>query len=92
MKKDLLFNCVAAIAGFCLLSASLAEEGVTETEIIIGTQLDLSGPIVSLSVPLKNGMNMKVREINEAGGIHGRKLKLIIEDHGYDPKKAVMVT
>ena len=35
-------------------------------------------------------MDMRVDEINAAGGIHGRKLKLIVEDHGYDPKKAVL--
>jgi ABC-type branched-subunit amino acid transport system substrate-binding protein len=33
-----------------------------------------------------------VAEINEQGGIHGRKLKLLIEDNGYDPKKTVLAT
>jgi ABC-type branched-subunit amino acid transport system substrate-binding protein len=35
---------------------------------------------------------MRVDEINAAGGINGRKLKLVVEDHGYDPKKAVLAT
>jgi branched-chain amino acid transport system substrate-binding protein len=35
-------------------------------------------------------MEMRVEEINASGGINGRKLKLIVEDHGYDPKKAVL--
>ena len=35
-------------------------------------------------------MRMRVDEINAAGGIHGRKLRLVVEDHGYDPKKAVL--
>jgi len=34
-------------------------------------------------------MKMAVEEINAAGGIQGRKLKMILEDNGYDPKKAV---
>jgi branched-chain amino acid transport system substrate-binding protein len=38
------------------------------------------------------GLEMRAREINEAGGINGRKLRLVIEDNGYDPKKAIMVT
>jgi branched-chain amino acid transport system substrate-binding protein len=38
----------------------------------------------------RNGMQMRVDEINEKGGIHGRKIKLIVEDSGYDPKKAVL--
>ena len=33
-----------------------------------------------------------VDEINAGGGINGRKLKLVVEDHGYDPKKAVLAT
>ncbi len=43
-------------------------------------------------MPVSNGMKMAVDEINTAGGIHGRKLKLVIEDSGYDPKKAVLAT
>ena len=35
-------------------------------------------------------MRMRVDEVNAAGGIHGRKLRLVVEDHGYDPKKAVL--
>jgi branched-chain amino acid transport system substrate-binding protein len=31
-----------------------------------------------------------VDEINEQGGLNGRKIKLMVEDHGYDPKKAVL--
>jgi branched-chain amino acid transport system substrate-binding protein len=74
-------------------AASLAHaqvQGVTKTEIVIGTAQDLSGPIVALSKPAVNGMRMRVDEANESGGIHGRKLRLVVEDHGYDPKKAVL--
>ena len=35
-------------------------------------------------------MRMRVDEVNAAGGINGRKLQLVVEDHGYDPKKAVL--
>jgi ABC-type branched-subunit amino acid transport system substrate-binding protein len=38
------------------------------------------------------GMEMRVKEINDAGGIHGRKIRLVVEDSAYDPKKAIMVT
>ncbi len=65
-------------------------QGVSKAEIVIGTAQDLSGPIVALSKPAVNGMRMRVDEINENGGINGRKLKLVVEDHGYDPKKAVL--
>ena len=62
------------------------------TEIVIGTHQDLSGPIKVWGVPVSNGMKMAVEEINAAGGINGRKLRMILEDNGYDPKKAVLAT
>lgn len=72
--------------------ADAGTQGVTETEIAIGTHLDLSGPIASWGIPIRNGMEMRVDEINRAGGIFGRKLTLIVEDTGYDPKRAVLAT
>jgi branched-chain amino acid transport system substrate-binding protein len=81
------------IAAALALGAPLAVaqgQGVSKTEIVIGTAQDLSGPIVALSKPAVNGMRMRVDEINDLGGIHGRKIKLVVEDHGYDPKKAVL--
>lgn len=70
--------------------AAFGQQGVTKNEIAIGTVQDLSGPIVALSKPAVNGMRMRIDEANEQGGIHGRKIRLVVEDHGYDPKKAVL--
>ena len=80
------------VATLALLAATpaLAQQGVSATEIVVGTAQDLSGPIVSLSKPAVNGMRMKIDEINAAGGVNGRKLRLVVEDHGYDPKRAVL--
>src|SRR5712691_12193900 len=60
--------------------------------IALGTHQDLSGPIKTWGVAVANGMKMAVEEINAAGGVQGRKLKLTIEDSGYDPKRAVLAT
>src|SRR5436853_3363349 len=81
-----------AIATLALLGAApaLAQQGVSTNEIVIGTAQDLSGPIVNFSKAAVNGMRMRVDEISAAGGIQGRKLRLVVEDHGYDPKKAVL--
>jgi len=83
-----------AAAAFALLwtAPAGAEQGVTDTEVVIGTHQDLSGPITFWGVPVRNGMQMAVDEINAKGGIHGRTLKLVVEDSGYDPKKAVLAT
>jgi branched-chain amino acid transport system substrate-binding protein len=70
----------------------VTNEGISPTEIVIGTHQDLSGPIKVWGVPVSNGMKLAVEEINAAGGINGRKLRMILEDNGYDPKKAVLAT
>src|ERR1700742_2244355 len=70
----------------------VTNQGISPTEIVIGTHQDLSGPIKGWGVPVSNGMKMAVEEINAAGGINGRKIKMVVEDSGYDPKKAVLAS
>jgi branched-chain amino acid transport system substrate-binding protein len=70
----------------------ITNQGISADEIVIGTHQDLSGPIKFWGVPVSNGMKMAVEEINAAGGIHGRKIKLVLEDSGYDPKRAVLAS
>ena len=74
------------------LSASLAsaQQGVSKDEILLGSIQDLSGPLAGFGKQARAGMLLAVDEINEQGGINGRKLKLNVEDSGYDPKKAVL--
>jgi branched-chain amino acid transport system substrate-binding protein len=74
------------------LSASLAsaQQGVSKDEILLGSIQDLSGPIAGFGKQARLGMMLAVDEVNEQGGINGRKLKLLIEDSAYDPKKAVL--
>ena len=81
-----------ALAGMLALATpALAQtQGVGKSEIVIGTIQDLSGPAAGLSKPALEGMQLRVEEVNEQGGINGRKLVLKTEDSGYDPKRAVL--
>lgn len=63
--------------------------GVSDGEILIGTHLDLSGPTAAAMPMLRNAMEMRIAEANDAGGIHGRRLRLIVEDNGSQPQLAV---
>lgn len=84
-------KCILALAAALACSAAAAQQqGVTKGEILIGTIQDLSGPIAAFGKQARMGMQLRVDEINEQGGIHGRKLKLAVEDSAYDPKKAVL--
>ena len=63
-------------------SAAPQVRGVTENEIIIGSHNDMSGPTALLGVGAVNGVRMRFNEANDAGGIHGRKIRFIVEDAG----------
>jgi branched-chain amino acid transport system substrate-binding protein len=67
-----------------------AQQGVSKDEILLGSIQDLSGPIAGFGKQARLGMLLAVDEINEQGGINGRKLKILVEDSAYDPKKAVL--
>jgi len=82
---------MAALALACTgASAQNSNQGVSKNEIVIGSIQDLSGPIAGFGKQVRLGMMLRVDEINEQGGINGRKLRLIVEDSAYDPKKAVL--
>ena len=82
-----------ALLCLCLSAfASAGGAGVTPTEIRVGSLQDLSGPIASLGTHFRNGTQMRFDEENAKGGVHGRQLKLLVEDTGYDPKRAVLAT
>jgi branched-chain amino acid transport system substrate-binding protein len=81
-----------ALLACCATLAVAQTPGVSKNEILIGTIQDLSGPLAGYGKQIRNGMLLRVEEINEQGGINGRKLKLVVEDDGYDPKKAVLAT
>jgi branched-chain amino acid transport system substrate-binding protein len=63
--------------------------GVTKSEIVIGMHTDLSGPAASYGVHSSNAMRLRIDEVNEQGGIYGRKIRLIVEDNQYQVPRAV---
>src|SRR5215510_9964356 len=80
---------VAAAAASLATAASAQTRGVTATEVLFGMPTDLSGVAATYGVSSSNGVKMRFDEINEAGGINGRKLRVIVEDQGYQVPKAV---
>jgi branched-chain amino acid transport system substrate-binding protein len=87
MKRLRIFA-TAALA--LLATTAFAQQGVSKTEIALGSIQDLSGPLAGFGKQVRLGMLLRVDEINEQGGVNGRKIKLTVEDSGYDPKKAVL--
>lgn len=81
---------VFAAAALCAAPAFAQSQGVSADEVLIGTLQDLSGPLAGYGKDLRNGMQLRIAEANDKGGVHGRKLKLLVEDTGYDPRRAVL--
>ena len=90
MKRARLVAGVVLAAG-ALAGVALAQEsrGVSKTEIVLGMHTDLSGPAATYGVSSSNAVKMRFDEANDKGGIHGRKIRLVVEDTQYQVPRAV---
>lgn len=88
--------CTAAVSAACAVfafgSPAVAEDGVSADTIVFGQAAPLEGPASALGLGMKAGLSASFEEINKKGGIHGRKLKLISVDDGYEPDKSIAAT
>ena len=64
-------------------------KGISPSEIVIGSHTDLSGPVAIWGVGSINGARMRFEEINANGGIHGRKIRFVVEDTQYQIPRAI---
>jgi len=88
MKRIVVAAASAVLAAGLAGSASAQVQGVTDTEIVVGSFNDLSGPFAAFGAPAIKAANLYFKEINDKGGIHGRKIRYIVEDHAYQMPKA----
>src|SRR5471030_2703690 len=65
------------------------QRGVTDTEILVGTITDLSGVTAVQGVNNANAVRLAFEEVNQKGGINGRKIHYIVEDSQYQVPRAV---
>ncbi|MDP9239777.1 MAG: ABC transporter substrate-binding protein [Actinomycetota bacterium] len=91
---------VALLAGACSTKATGGKGdgksggvktgiGVTKDTINLGILTDLHGVFASLGTSITNGNKLYWKLQNDKGGVCGRKIKLIVKDHGYDVQQAV---
>jgi ABC-type branched-subunit amino acid transport system substrate-binding protein len=69
-----------------------AEPGVFDDRIVFGQSAAFKGPAAALGLGMRKGILAAFKEINAAGGIAGRKLKLISYNDGYEPERAITNT
>ncbi|MBI5385884.1 MAG: ABC transporter substrate-binding protein [Verrucomicrobia bacterium] len=66
-----------------------AGPGVTDQEIVLGQSAVLEGPASALGLGMRAGLQACFSQVNEAGGIGGRKIRLLTKDDGYEPDRAI---
>jgi len=79
---------VALILTIPAIGSAAEVRGVTDTEVVVGITTPLSGPAALWGV---TGLGAKAwaDHINAQGGIHGRKIKVLLKDDGYNPARAM---
>lgn len=84
---------IRALAAAALLATPgagfAADQGVTDTEILLGEVEPLTGPPALLGVAHNLGVRLALAEVNANGGIGGREVKLIAEDDGYVTSRTI---
>ncbi len=70
-----------------------AQQGVTDTEIVLGCSNSFSGPLAFTGEQATRfGVDLYFRAINDGGGINGRKVRTVYYDDGYKPQDAAANT
>ncbi len=87
IKLSLIAAAMALTAG---AASAQVTQGVSKNELVLGSIQDLSGPLAGFGKQVRLGMMLRADEANEQGGVGGRKIKLLVEDSGYDPRRAVL--
>jgi branched-chain amino acid transport system substrate-binding protein len=77
----------ASPAAVAQTATSATVRGVTDTEIRFGISAPFSGPAKELGHQMKLGIETAFNQINNAGGVHGRQLRLVAADDGYEPTR-----
>lgn len=85
---------IASLAWFLVAQPAAAEVawGPGDREIVLGQSASFTGSYSAQAISYRNGANAYFDAINSKGGIHGRKIRLISLDDGYDVEKAVANT
>lgn len=78
-----------AAAALSCATASAAVDGLSSAEVKIGMVNVQTGPASGLGKGMKSGAEALFKSINAKGGVHGRQIKLVIGDDGYEPDRSV---
>jgi branched-chain amino acid transport system substrate-binding protein len=76
------------LAALCFAAAPAFAQGVTESQVLLGQSVVLSGPAQQLGKDMQQGANLYFGVVNKSGGVHGRKIVVKTLDDGYEATRA----
>lgn len=82
MKVRSIVYCMLLLA-VCCFKPAIAESGVTDSEIIVGTSVSASGPLGPLGAGIRDGAAAYFDHVNKQGGVAGRKIRFVALDDAY---------
>lgn len=87
-RRSVVLTAIMMLSCFAICMA----QGVSDTEILIGSSAALGGHASFLGTQTIHGAMSYINFINEEGGIHGRKIRIISYDDQYDPPQTIQNT
>lgn len=89
LKKRRVLRVLLSLALLAPWGALRAGPGVTDSEIVIGQSLGLTGPLAAMAPELVNITKTYLDGVNAQGGVHGRRIRMVTEDDAYKPENSV---
>jgi len=89
MRKTILRMLGSLVLLAPLGAPAFAEDGISKDTILIGRSAGMTGTIAARMKPATEAMTAYFDQVNAAGGVNGRKIKLLNVDDGNDPKRAM---
>jgi ABC-type branched-subunit amino acid transport system substrate-binding protein len=88
MKTPLTRLACALALGLATSAACAQAVGLTSNSILLGESAAFTGPAQQLGIQMRDGMLLWFNHVNAQGGVHGRTLRLVTRDDGYESERA----
>jgi branched-chain amino acid transport system substrate-binding protein len=83
--RNFVLSSLAGVSLAALITPAMADD------ITIAVAGPITGPVASIGDQMKRGAEAAAAAINDAGGVNGKKIKIVVQDDSCDPKQAVAV-
>ena len=91
MMRKIWLVVLCLFSAYALISCTGAKSDSGSADIVVGEFGSLTGTTATFGISTKNGIDMAIDEVNKAGGVLGKKVRVIVEDDQGKPEEAQTV-